>query len=116
MSRALVLLLLLGFFLPACADYDSGADGSISDGQADGSNGDADGLVLDCTQGVSACPNGLDCLCCGSIGPAPICLCTQTCKANSSCDVVGLSRCNTPGTDSDGICTPPDFNCCWYCE
>jgi len=116
MLRACLLLGLLGLFLPACADYDSGADGSVSDGRTDGAGGDTDELVLDCTPGVTSCPAGLTCLCCGSIGPSAICLCTQACKANSNCFVTGLSRCNTPGTDADGICTPPDFNCCWYCE
>ena len=132
MLRFCMLLVLLSTIAAGCAYYDSGVDGSISDGQADGdgqpdgdagpdkrADWDADGgggPVLKCTPNVTRCPTDLDCLCCGSIGPSPICLCSRPCEVDTSCQARGLSHCNTPDENHDGICTPPDFNCCWYCE
>ena len=109
-----ILALGLSLLLAGCGygggSTDGGNDGKTLDA-ADGNNGGHE-----CTPGQSRCPVGLECLCCGSIGPAPICLCSSACNSGADCTRSGLPECNKPGPDSAGICTPVDYNCCWFCQ
>jgi hypothetical protein len=63
------------------------------------------------------CTGGLSCVCCGSIGPKPICICSTTCASDADCKDKALPSCNkaTP-TSAAGICTTKGFNCCWFCK
>jgi hypothetical protein len=58
-----------------------------------------------------------ECLCCGSIGPQEICLCTVRCFSDDTCaDVEGMPECNMREGAKSGICTAAGFNCCWDCQ
>jgi hypothetical protein len=128
------LLLGAGLLLAACSDDTSASDAAAADqgagqeaGQAgdgplaDGKTGDStaggDGAATSCNPDAGGCKGGLQCLCCGSIGPKPICLCSRACKGDDDCGLVpGQPLCNAPAGSKAGICTPFDFNCCWYCK
>jgi hypothetical protein len=109
-------LLALVLFLVAGCGYgggstDGGSDGKTLDAADGGGNGG-----FECTPGQSRCPVGLECLCCGSIGPSPVCLCSIACNSGQECTHPGQPECNKPGPDSAGICTPTGYNCCWGCD
>ncbi|MFH2005058.1 MAG: hypothetical protein ABI333_00595 [bacterium] len=109
-----LVIVLLGFALVACGDDDStGQDGSV--GQDVGVGADA-APVIECTPSVDQCPGSLSCECCGSIGPAAICVCTMACNTDNDCTNPDLPHCNTPGAGTPGICTTEDYNCCWMCQ
>jgi hypothetical protein len=72
--------------------------------------------AIACTTGGPACPGNLSCLCCGSIGPKAICLCSEACTTSNLCKSTGLPLCNVPTGGDAGICTPNGFNCCWFCK
>jgi len=67
-------------------------------------------LGMQCNSGVGGCE------CCGSIGPSPICLCSNPCNDDRDCLQLGLPWCNKPDPGSPGICTAQGFNCCWQCQ
>jgi hypothetical protein len=117
MARTPFLAFILSLVLAGCGysgdSSDGGSDGKTQDA-ADGTSGGD--LQYECTPGVSRCPYPLDCLCCGSIGPAPICLCSADCNSNTDCTHPDLPECNKPGSGIAGICTPVGFNCCWECQ
>ncbi|RME23088.1 MAG: hypothetical protein D6806_11870 [Deltaproteobacteria bacterium] len=123
MKRAIVLV-MISSLVSFCASYESKPDGSVSDAGMDGAfqDGDvavdADGStgVVECSQAEPDCPQGLECLCCGANGPAPICLCTVACGSDDDCRPEPFGHCNTPSAGQEGVCTPEDFNCCWFCE
>jgi hypothetical protein len=116
MKRIPFLALVL-FVIAAGCGYGGGSTDGGNDGKtldaADGNGGDAS---FECTPGQSRCPAGLECLCCGSIGPAPICLCSIACNSGQECTYPGQPECNQPTPDSAGICTPTGYNCCWFCQ
>jgi hypothetical protein len=109
MFRFQILVLVASFGLSGCA-----GDGDTQDAGVDGA-GD-DGGVVECSTSDNDCTAGLECLCCGSIGPAPICLCTTGCDSDPECTHPGHGTCNKPDPGSSGICTPADYNCCWFCQ
>lgn len=115
MARKAILALGLSLILAGCGygggSSDGGNDGKTQDGGTNGGD-----TAYECTPGYSRCSVGLACLCCGSIGPAPICLCTSACNSNQDCTHPDLPECNKPGPDTAGICTPTGYNCCWYCQ
>ena len=111
MIRIPFLVLILFLVAGGC-----GYGGGSTDGGNDGKTQDGGDTAYECTPGQSRCSVGLACLCCGSIGPAPICLCSSACNSNQDCTHPDLPECNKPGPDTAGICTPMDYNCCWYCQ
>jgi hypothetical protein len=93
-----------------------GAESGLRDGGAPADAPPLDtGAPMPCAQG-DACGAGLQCLCCGSIGPRAICLCTTACTTSGQCADPARPACNTPGPGADGICTAQGFNCCWRCQ
>ena len=111
----LIPYMALVLFLVAGCGYGGGSTDGGDDGKTldagDGGNGG-----LECTPGQSRCQTGRECLCCGSIGPAPICLCTIACNSDLDCTYPGQPECNKPTPDAAGICTPTGYNCCWFCQ
>jgi hypothetical protein len=103
-------------------DADAGCIETCEGGQCrcdcsrpDAGTGDA-GPPVACTPGGNACGDGLECLCCGSIGPKAICICTTACSGSTSCSDPARPSCNSPPNSSTGICTTTGFNCCWQCQ
>ena len=115
MMRATIVALGLFLALAGCGNGGGAADGG-DDGRQDADGSGGGDVSFECTQGVTQCPAGLDCLCCGSIGPAAICLCSVECTSGADCTTQGLPECNQPGAGTAGICTPAGFNCCWMCQ
>jgi hypothetical protein len=76
-----------------------------------------EGVAEECTPATDNCTGGLKCLCCGSIGPSPICVCSTPCSSTADCTHANLPSCNK-ATDAGtgGICTPVGYNCCWFCK
>ncbi len=109
-----ILALGMSLLLAGCG-YGGGANDGGNDGKTlDGTNGGD--IAYECSPGQSRCPTGLECLCCGSIGPAPICLCSTACNYDTDCTHPDLPECNQPSPDTAGICTPTGYNCCWFCQ
>jgi hypothetical protein len=71
-----------------------------------------------CTPGGATCGAGAQCVCCGSAGPRPICVCSTSCTGagDTQCTDPFRSKCNRPSGGDPGICTSPSFNCCWGCQ
>jgi len=69
----------------AVTDSSQTADSQGKDAAGDAQATDlssGDGGAVTCTPSADTCTGGLKCHCCGSIGPAPICICTTTCAGN----------------------------------
>jgi hypothetical protein len=100
-------------------DTASSADKGPAD---DSTTGDApvsigDGGAVTCTKSNDTCQGGLTCQCCGSMGPAPICVCSTSCVSDKDCTRPNQPLCNKASpTAAAGICTPAAFNCCWMCQ
>jgi hypothetical protein len=117
MLRYLLLLLVASMLVLSCSSNGGNAD-AAEDGVVNGdeTTGGDDDEAIDCESGVTKCPPDKDCLCCGSIGPTEICLCTVQCWGDDDCQGTGFSLCNMAEGAKSGICTPSDFNCCWNCN
>jgi hypothetical protein len=135
MRWCLYLCLPFALLMIACSDDSEGGDAGVGQdtsvgqdlGQADdagpgqdtGPAGEAGaieaGTAVPCTTG-DTCSGGLSCLCCGSIGPSEICLCSKECSVDNDCSGTGLPMCNKRNGADAGICTPTGYNCCWDCQ
>ena len=113
MKWFILCCLLAGLLLGSCSGEGGRADSADLDGVAQ--DGDRGGAVQ-CDPQDDTCAGGLTCLCCGSIGPRAICLCSKACASDPECQGSGLPECNRPGPGADGICTPSGYNCCWMCQ
>jgi hypothetical protein len=104
----------------AVTDSSQTADSPGQDAAADAQVADlssGDGGAVTCTPSTDNCTGGLKCHCCGSIGPAPICICTTTCAGNGDCTRPNQPLCNKASPSAAaGICTPAGYNCCWMCQ
>jgi hypothetical protein len=71
-----------------------------------------------CTPGQTTCAAGTQCLCCGSAGPRQTCVCTTACAGtgDTQCTSADRPTCNRRRGGDPGICTSPNFNCCWDCQ